>query len=119
MTHYKITNLTNTVGKRDLKYNTTLGIDYVDAMQKKKIEIKPGETVYLTIASLPLSVHKLRVNKLISVIEISDTELRNMSKPAIQMVAPKAVPVKENEDEIISLPKKKIKKSHDDDSSEN
>ena len=119
MANYKITNLTNTAGKRDLKYNSMLGIDYVDAMQKKKIEIKPGETVYLTISSLPLSVHKLRVNKLISVIEISDTELRNMSKLAIQMVVPKTDVVKETNEGIIPQLKKKIKKSHEDDSSEN
>jgi hypothetical protein len=80
MANYKITNLTNTAGKRDMKFNTTLSIDYVDEMQKKSIQVKPGETVFLQIHSLPLSVHKLRVKKLISVVEISTNELNNSMK---------------------------------------
>jgi len=76
MNTYKITNLTNQAGKRDVKYNSTLDIVYVDSMMKKTVKIKPGETVYLTISSLPLSVHRLRVKKLISVVEIGKTELK-------------------------------------------
>jgi len=110
MIAYKITNTTDLAGKRDLQYNSTLNIEYVDSMIRKTIKIKPGETIYLKIASLPLSVHNLRVRKLISVVEISENELRNSMdnlKPA-----PIAVPVKEvevtEEDKKISNEKKKI-----------
>jgi len=110
MIAYKITNTTDLAGKRDLQYNSTLNIEYVDYMIRKTIKIKPGETIYLKIASLPLSVHNLRVRKLISVVEISENELRNSMdnlKPA-----PIAVPVKEvevtEEDKKISNEKKKI-----------
>jgi len=84
MVTYKITNITNLAGKRDIKYNSTLDIDYVDSMMKKTIKVMPGETVYLQISSLPLSVHRLRVKRLISVVEITDTELKrtmNAAKP--------------------------------------
>lgn len=99
MNTYKITNLTNTVGKRETKFNSILDIDYVDSMVKKTIKVKPGETVYLTINSLPLSVHRLRVKNLVSVVEIDDTELKdimNSLKPKVKIVeipviAPKKV----------------------------
>ena len=77
MNTYKITNLTNTAGKRDPKFNATLDIDYVDAMMKKTVRVKPGETIFLQISTLPLSVHRLRVKKLISVVEVSSSELKN------------------------------------------
>jgi len=77
MNTYKITNLTNTAGKRDPKFNATLDIDYVDAMMKKTVRVKPGETIFLQISTLPLSVHRLRVKKLISVVEVSPSELKN------------------------------------------
>lgn len=77
MNTYKITNLTNTAGKRDPKFNTTLDIDYVEMMMKKTVKVKPGETTYLQISKLPLSVHRLRVKGLISVVEVSPSELRN------------------------------------------
>lgn len=77
MSNYKITNITDTTGKRSTRFNSTLDIDYVDEMQKKSIKIKPGETVFLQIHSLPLSVHKLRARKLVSVVEISNSELKN------------------------------------------
>ena len=77
MTNYKITNITNTTGKRSIRFNSTLDIEYVDKMQKKIIQVEPGETVFLKIHTLPLSVHKLRVRKLINVVEITDVELKN------------------------------------------
>jgi hypothetical protein len=75
---FKITNITNTLGKRDVKYNTVLGIEYVDDMLKKTIKIKAGETVYLTMPSLPISAHLLRVKNLITVTEVSDSEIASV-----------------------------------------
>jgi len=76
MSTYKITNITNTLGKRNSKHNSNLDIEYVDEMTKKKITIKPNDCVYLTTISLPLSVHRLRVKKLITVVEVSENELK-------------------------------------------
>ena len=112
MANYKITNITNLAGKRDARFNTILSIDYVDNMMKKTIKIKPNETVFLQIHSLPLSVHKLRVRKLISVVEISNTELTNN----MNVGKPKPKPVVEETAEEIekrTLTKKKTKKSHE------
>ena len=86
MANYKITNITNTAGKREIGFNSTLNIDYVDSMMKRTVKVKPGEVVFLRIHSLPMSVRKLRVKKFISVVEITDNELKNsmnLNKPII------------------------------------
>lgn len=87
MSTYKITNMTNLTGKRDFKHNSVLDIEYVDNMVKKTIQVKPGDSVYLTVPTLPLSVHRLRVKGLIVVTEISEAELvsvMNAAKPKAQ-----------------------------------
>lgn len=78
MSTYKITNISQLAGKRDAKYNSTIDIEYVDEMVKKTINIKPNETIYLTVSSLPLSVHRLRIKNLITVSEISTSELNKL-----------------------------------------
>jgi hypothetical protein len=80
MSTYKITNITNLAGKRDFKFNSELDIDYVDNMTRKTLKVKPGNSVYLTVATLPLSVHRLRVKNLIAVEEVSAIELAQLMK---------------------------------------
>lgn len=82
MNTYKITNITDTAAKRDRKHNTTLAIQYVDKMTKKTLSVKPGATIYLTTASLPLSVHRLRIKNLITVTEVAAPEIKKpVAKP--------------------------------------
>jgi len=76
--NYRITNNTDKLGKRDDNYNTTLKITYTDEMEKKELFLKPGNVLYFKTNSLPLSVHKLRVQNLVSVEEISDRELKDI-----------------------------------------
>jgi len=89
MNTYKITNLTNTAGKRDFKFNSSLDIEYVNNMIKKTVSVRPGASLYLTVSSLPMSVHKLRAKNLISVVEVSAKELAD----SIDNVKPKPTPV--------------------------
>ena len=91
MNTYKITNLTNTAGKRDFKFNSPLNIDYIDKMIKKTVTIQPGASLYLTVPSLPISVHKLRAKNLISVVEVSAKELADFMNNAKPKSAPVAV----------------------------
>jgi regulation of enolase protein 1 (concanavalin A-like superfamily) len=86
MNTYKITNVTDTAGKRDFKFNSPISIEYVDNMMKKTVIVNPGKSLYLTVADLPLSVHKLRIKNLVSVVEVSQSELesiRNERKPKV------------------------------------
>lgn len=76
MNTYKITNVTNLAGKRDSKYNMALDIEYIDNRTKKTINLKAGDSVYLTVNSLPLSVHRLRIKNLIVISEVSAAELQ-------------------------------------------
>ena len=78
MNIYKITNITNLSAKRDFKHNSPLEISYVDNLTLKKITIKAGKSIYLTVKSLPMSVRKLRVENLITVVEVSDAEFANL-----------------------------------------
>jgi len=108
MNTYKITNNTHLLGKRGFKANSELDINYIDNMVKKTIKIKPAESVYLTILTLPMSVHKLRVKGLVSVTEIGSSELAK----AVETKNPKPVakPVVIEEKEVVTENKKSGKK---------
>lgn len=80
MKTYKITNITNIAGKRDPKYNTIVNIEYIDNRIKKYNKLDAGDTMFLTANTLPLSIHRLRLKKLITVVEISPEELINIMK---------------------------------------
>jgi len=87
MSTYKITNITNSLGKRESKYNTTIEIDYIDNMTKKIVKVRAGDSVFLTAPTLPLSVQRLRLKNLIAVVEISLEELNehiSSTKPKAQ-----------------------------------
>ena len=83
MSTYKITNVSNLLGKREASYNSTLSIEYVKEMSKLKNELKPGETMYMTTPTLPMSVHRLRTKGLINVIEINGKEAETATKPKV------------------------------------
>ena len=104
MSTYKITNITNTAGKRDFKFNSELSIEFIDNMIKKNISVKPGDSVFLTVQSLPLSVHRLRVKGLVTVSEISEVELAK----TINEVKPKKA--KKPVDEVIIPEDESVKK---------
>lgn len=104
MSTYKITNITNFLGKRDYNYNSNLDVEFVDNMMKKIVTIKPNDSVYLTIQSLPLSIHRLRVKNLITVSETNEV-------PQISVVASKPKKVVVSQPEIkVGAEEKKVEK---------
>ena len=78
MNTYKITNITNLSNKREFKHNSSLDITYVDNLKTNKVTIKAGETIFLRVNSLPMSVRKLRVENLVTVTEVGDIELEEV-----------------------------------------
>jgi len=106
MNTYKITNITNLLAKRDRKFNSTLGIEYVDKMTKKTINVKPNDSVYLTVTTLPLSVHRLRIKNLIIVTEVSPAEVAKTMKKARppKKVTPKPKAVKKPVAKVVEEP---------------
>jgi hypothetical protein len=116
MANYKITNITNTAGKREIGFNTILSIEYVDSMMKRTVKVKPGEVVFLKIHSLPMSVRKLRVKKFISVVEITDNELKNSMNINKPVITPPVIVETPEEVEIrisSTVKKKQSKKTHE------
>lgn len=80
MITYKITNNTATFGRRDASYSKTISIEYVDNMVKKTSIIKPNQFIYLVVKSLPLSVHKLRMENMVIVDIVNAKEAENIFK---------------------------------------
>lgn len=116
MNTYKITNITNFAGKRDVKFNSDVNIEYIDNITKKSVVVKPGETVFLTVHSLPLSVHRLRVKNLITVSEIGAVELQkilNESKPKPEIKVIKEYAEEKLETKIVHSKKKLSKKEEE------
>jgi hypothetical protein len=110
MSTYKITNITHIGVRRDFKFNSELDIEYVDNMSKKIIKLKPGKSIYLSIKTLPLSVHRLRLKGLITVEEVDATELAQVMKTS-QLTSTKQKKVEENiVEDSDELPKKGGKK---------
>ena len=87
---YRIENITSELGKRDVNYKSVLKIDYVDGMEKKELEIKPGEIKYLTVVSMPLSMHRMRIKKWIRVDEIGKKELKKAMSDEKKKKQPKS-----------------------------
>lgn len=79
MITYKITNITSTFNKRDVKFNSIVNIDYVDNMMQKHIKIMPNNVAYLTIGSLPIVVSKLSMSGVIDVVELTDKQFEDIS----------------------------------------
>ena len=111
MSTYKITNITNTLGKREFMNNSTVNIEYVDNMMKKSVPIQSGAELFLSVDSLPLSIHRLRIKNLITVVEVSEEEL--VKSKIVPAVLPKPVVEKEKtteEQHKVSSKKKSVKK---------
>ena len=101
MNNYKITNITNQLGKRDVSFNSILDIEYIDGMTKKVFKLAPNQTVFMKLVSLPISVHKMRIKKFVIVQEVNDaTVLNEMNKYIIvnNIVTNTTVPVEETEE---------------------
>jgi len=117
MSTYKIINITNSLGKREHNFNAVLNVEYVDNITKKIIAVKPGETVFLTVPSLPLSVHRLRIKNLITVSEIGTVELTKLVEEAKPKTVKKSVVVDDDEEKIVAAKtafnKKKLSKKEE------
>lgn len=87
MAVYRIQNITNGSDKRQVGHNSDVTVSYVTNMEKKDITIKAGDTLFLDVNDLPISVHKLRAKGYISVIEISKNEMNLASSSPKQNFA--------------------------------
>ena len=80
MTYYKIKSITNGLGKRDINKNKVLDIEYTEKLELKIYKLPAGGELYISCASLPISLHKLRLKKLVHIVEISKKDFDIKSK---------------------------------------
>ena len=80
MKTFKITNITHLLDKNSLNYNKNLIIEYIDGIYEKKTEIKPKEDLFLKTNFLTISIRRLRIKGLISVIEVNDYDINLYEK---------------------------------------
>ncbi len=91
MGYYKIKNITDLLGKRHSKVNSTQSIEIVDSFKKQVISLPPKGEFVVQCTFLPISIHKLRTEGIVSVIEIDKNTYINIATN--QPVVVEAVPV--------------------------
>jgi hypothetical protein len=117
MNTYKITNITNQLHKRDVHFKTPVKIEYIDDRKKKVAEVKTGENLFLTVATLPLAIHRLRIKGLINITEASVADIKKINPPEKKTVKktkiekPKSLTTKSGNSESDTLKKSSTSKS--------
>lgn len=70
MGYYKIQNITSQLPKRHAKTNSVQVIDITDNFKTEKISLSPNEEFLIETNFLPISIHKLRSEGIVTVIEM-------------------------------------------------
>jgi len=78
MGYYKIKNVTNDLGKRHGKVNTTQTIEFKDIISANSIAIAPGAEITVEANYLPITAQKLRTEGLITIVEIDKNTYQKM-----------------------------------------
>lgn len=97
MGYYKIKNITNLLPKRHAKLNTTQSFE----IKNDKLTLEPNGECALECNFLPISLHKLRAEGVVSVIEIDKNTFIKISTAHDKAKAAKVKP---------AAPKKEVKK---------
>lgn len=78
MGYFKIKNVTNELGKRHGRFNTTQKIDFKDIIYSNSIDIPAGGEITIETVYLPVSAQKLRTEGLITIVEIDKNTYQKM-----------------------------------------
>lgn len=74
---YKIFNRTFRLDKRDADYNKTLYFDVPEGFHMKTYTIRPSQLIYMELSDIPISLRKLRMKGLITILQVTDDEYYN------------------------------------------
>lgn len=77
MGKYKITNITNSLGKRDNKYNSVVDVKYISGVERKTISLLAGNTLFIELYTIPIELQRARLNGYIIIEEVSNLEFNN------------------------------------------
>lgn len=123
MAFYKIKNMTGSLGKRDKNKNKVLNIEFLNKFEKNTYTLGINDTIYLKLETIPLTLHQLRINGFINIIQISENEfnlydkkifiqktpIKEIKKPLLKQ---KKVIGDSDSDDIINNETKKIAKKN-------
>lgn len=98
MAYYKITSLTATLPKRHMHKDKALNIQYRENFSEKSYNLPVNGTLYISAPSLPINLHKLRMKKLITIVEVSKNTFMKLKNPRPIPVV--VVPIIEEEEEV-------------------
>jgi hypothetical protein len=109
MGYFQIKNITPELGKRHIKVNSTQYVDMKSNFAENRVAIAPGAEIFIESTHLPISVHKLRSEGLVSVVELDKNtyEKKRANAQSIQVVDNKSV---EEEVDADSKQKRAIQK---------
>lgn len=79
MAFYKIKNITNLLGKRDINKNKTLSIDFNNKFEKTTFTLKVNDVLYISLPTIPINLHQLRMKSFITITQISENEYLHLT----------------------------------------
>lgn len=96
MAYFKITNITDGLGKRHPRFNTVQNIEFRTGNKKESVTVLPGAEILMESSHLPMGAHKLRSEGLITVVEIDKNTFMRMTQvqKAPEVVVTDAEPAK-------------------------
>jgi len=74
MKYFKIRNVTDSLGKREIRFNSDLDVEFITGFVKDSIVLKPNQQLYMKTKTLPITLHKMRLQGLISIVEVDSKE---------------------------------------------
>jgi hypothetical protein len=88
MGFFKIRNITDRLGKRHSKKDTAVVITFNDGVSKKECRVNVGDNFLIKTNNLPISIHKLRAQNLISVVSINENEFnKDLNKQKVKVTS--------------------------------
>jgi hypothetical protein len=108
MRYYKIQNITDTLNKRDIKYNLNLSIKYVNNMNNIEYILEPGKILYLQIKTLPTKIYNLKFKGMAVIEELDYGKFKKLLKIQNKKVTEK-IEVKEVKPILKKTKRPKIK----------
>lgn len=91
MSYFKIKNITNSLGKRHPRFNTTQVIGYKSLLGNNEVSILPGTEIIIESEFLPASAQQLRIKGFVIVQEIDKTTyLKSVKAREAEIVAEEA-----------------------------
>lgn len=96
MANYKIKNITKNLEKRNPNFNSNVGVEYIDSMVKKTVQLKPDQEIIMVLNMISPSINRLKQKNMIIIEEINDHQVNKMMAVKEVVKEVPVAPVKES-----------------------